>query len=472
MVATDTLSLNTLASDHLPPLKAVNEFHDGRKRPPYTWQASLRDWFRQAWSSDYSDEQVEHRLLSYLPFYPEPDERRRARFINTDVGDGKYIHEFLIENTEPENPNNTLTPLGCKDIVIMHGYAASLGLFLDNFDQLSAIPGTRIHAIDILGFGFSARPPFPRYDNKTVADIRQNEDWFIDLFEQWRRRRGIDRFVLVGHSFGGYLSCAYTMKYQPQAAKEGRGVEKLVLLSPVGIERHNKSLLKDAKLPAEQINGTAKALEDKQHPEVRLSQEIAANQEDIVRGEAPEGKLLMPVQQRPDGEAKTGFFSTKVFPWLWEKHVSPFSIVRKLGPARSKMMSGWTTHRFSHIYYQDPKRFQVLHDYYYRIFNADGSGEYAITRILAVGALARLPLLDRCPVLFSSLGLPTLWLYGDKDWMSKEAGHEMVLEINRLAKAEGKGRLASFRILDNAGHHMYLDNPDQFAETLFDFMRA
>ena len=34
-------------------------------------------------------------------------------------------------------------------------------------------------------------------------------------------------------------------------------------------------------------------------------------------------------------------------------------------------------------------------------------------------------LLDRCPEKFVKMGLPTLWVYGDKDWMNEKAGFEM-----------------------------------------------
>ena len=77
-----------------------------------------------------------------------------------------------------------------------------------------------------------------------------------------------------------------------------------------------------------------------------------------------------------------------------------------------------------------------IHDYIYRIFNGKGSGEYALTRVLDVGAVAKLPLLDRCPEKFVKMKLPTLWLYGDKDWMNDEAGLEMTNEINDLSIKE------------------------------------
>ncbi|EGW30089.1 uncharacterized protein SPAPADRAFT_63713 [Spathaspora passalidarum NRRL Y-27907] len=461
-----------------------NEFNDGRKRPIYSWKDSAFDWIKQTVYSDYSDEKVEANLLSHLPFFPESDGKRRASVINTDLGDGKYIHELFIENIEPVTESSAvMNPNGLpatKEVVLVHGYAASLGLFIDNFDSLSSIPGIKIHAIDLLGFGFSARPNFPHFPSKTKQDIYKVEDWFIDSIEEWRKKRNINNFVLIGHSFGGYLSCAYTLKYNQKLIDAATGinhnlVEKLILLSPVGVERHKNSLLKDQESVS--ISVAQQQKENQLSPVVSLEQEVLTSQEEIVHGKAGVKPLSASpsasVSQSSNQEASEEEPRTrrrKIIDFMWERNFSPFSIVRNLGPIKSKMISGWTTHRFAHVYYQDQQHFQNVHDYMYRIFNGKGSGEYALTRVLGVGALAKLPLLDRCPEKFVAMGIPTLWVYGDKDWMNDEAGLEMVNEINELSIKKSEKKLASFSILPNAGHHLYLDNPPAFAREIFKFL--
>lgn len=445
--------------------KKKSEFNDGRTQPVYRWRDLLSDWWKQSWSLNYSDSKVESRLLSFLPFWPDPDSKRRAQFIDTDIGDGNHIHEFYVENTEKPAEGEAALPNQVSDLVLVHGYAASLGLFFENFDSLSLLPGIKLHAIDLLGFGLSSRPPFPKFECATKEDIYKIEDWFIDSLEQWRKARGIDRFVLVGHSFGGYLSCAYARKYNREI--EGhRLIDKLVLLSPVGVERSKYSLLKEDPVPESQISPGARSTENKQEPTVPLERELSANQEDIV-----ENKLAPKTNHPGSATESQENLGAEWFTWLWRHHVSPFSIIRKAGPLRSKWISNWTGHRFSHIYLQNPERYQHIHDYFYRIFNGAGSGEYAITRILDRGGLARLPLLDRCPEKFVQMKLPSLWLYGDKDWMNEVAGEEMTKEINRVAQKEGVKPLAEFGILSNAGHHLYLDNPEDFSRLLFRFLK-
>lgn len=63
-------------------------------------------------------------------------------------------------------------------------------------------------------------------------------DYFLDYFERWRvalpkhykplRDKQLTGFYIAGHSFGGYLSTHYALRYPEH-------VKKLVLLSPVGL---------------------------------------------------------------------------------------------------------------------------------------------------------------------------------------------------------------------------------------------
>ena len=48
--------------------------------------------------------------------------------------------------------------------------------------------------------GSSDRPRF------TCSTVRQAEDYFLDAVEKWRAARGIDKVVLVGHSFGEHTA--------------------------------------------------------------------------------------------------------------------------------------------------------------------------------------------------------------------------------------------------------------------------
>jgi pimeloyl-ACP methyl ester carboxylesterase len=52
----------------------------------------------------------------------------------------------------------------------------------------------------------------------------------MDFMEKWRvAMKDLDYFVLVGHSYGGYLAGTYASHY-PQF------IRKLILLSPLGLK--------------------------------------------------------------------------------------------------------------------------------------------------------------------------------------------------------------------------------------------
>lgn len=40
----------------------------------------------------------------------------------------------------------------------------------------------------------------------------ETEAWFIDSFEEWRKAKNLSNFVLLGHSFGGYVAAKYALK--------------------------------------------------------------------------------------------------------------------------------------------------------------------------------------------------------------------------------------------------------------------
>ena len=40
----------------------------------------------------------------------------------------------------------------------------------------------------------------------------ETEAWFIDSFEAWRKAQNLNSFILLGHSFGGYVASKYALK--------------------------------------------------------------------------------------------------------------------------------------------------------------------------------------------------------------------------------------------------------------------
>jgi len=108
-------------------------------------------------------------------------------------------------------------------MVFVHGYGGSGLLMYKIFKPLSE--HFHVMFIDLIGMGSSSRPAFP-CENGEQADT-----YMINALESWRVSMGnLTNFILVGHSYGGYVTGTYASLY-PQHVK------KLVLLSPLGLKQ-------------------------------------------------------------------------------------------------------------------------------------------------------------------------------------------------------------------------------------------
>lgn len=90
-------------------------------------------------------------------------------------------------------------------VVLLHGFAAGIGLWCLNIDKISN-NRRPVYAMDLLGFGRSSRPQFS-------TDPKQIEQQYVNAIEKWRSEVKLEKFILLGHSFGGYLATAYSIKH-------------------------------------------------------------------------------------------------------------------------------------------------------------------------------------------------------------------------------------------------------------------
>ena len=490
---------------------------------------------------------AEHKVLSHLPYlqHTPPTHRQTGNTANTTNGipeslqtvdpnqQGEEAASSLGDPYGPRRWRSSMVELNDKEralnefsverlgeeadqhLVMLHGYGAGLGFFYKNFEPLSRLRGWQLHALDMLGMGRSTRPPFRINAKKREDAIKEAEDWFVDALEEWRVKRKIERFTLLGHSLGGYMAVAYALKYP------GR-LNKLILASPVGIPEDPHAVTAEMPEPSEST----------------LPNEVTQDQHRTATAAAtpPPGTLqkgdnnvllkgTADVQGTPDRPPRR--MLPKWFAYLWDANISPFTLVRWTGPFGPRIVSGWTSRRFSHLPAEEAKS---LHDYAYSIFSQRGSGEYALAYILAPGAFARSPLIRRIqgvgrqmiqqssssqawepaevtdasqppspspaasnieppslartaspsPLVKRENGIPIVFMYGDHDWMDAAGGlaakakieeeRRRILQDATPEERNSDNGSAKVVVIKRSGHHVYLDGWEDFNRIVLDEM--
>eukprot|EP01034_Spumella_vulgaris_P021893 gene21893-27970_t len=262
-------------------------------------------------------------------------------------------------------------------------------------------------------------------EDKILDVTRTVTNEFIDSLEELRVAADLPRFVLAGHSLGGYLSTRYALKY-PDA------VEALVLISPAGIEP----------LPPKEL---------------------------VVEASQMDWKL-------------------RIIDNLWKMNFTPQNIVRLMGPKGPGMVTNTVNRRFAsrwqgedlavisdYLYHisaapgngeyalnalLEPKFLKAQDPLASDVTEKKSEWKTPSGRPRS-GVYARLPLeADMC-----NLKMPVLMLFGDTDWLAYPTAAQSV------ALWRKHGVNASLEVISGAGHHLYTDNSVDFNRTVVDWVK-
>ena len=289
----------------------------------------------------------------------------------------------VISKTIYDKSNTTDTPL-----VLLHGYMNAAGYFYRNLAGLSNYYQS-IYSLDLLGWGLSSRPSF---DLLKDDSLEAAEDFFVESLELWRKKHNLGRMILAGHSMGGYISVAYCERYPDN-------VEKLVLLSPIGVPDENDPSFQKRKEKIESSLGSRVAF---------------------------------------------GVFQT-----LFE-NVTVGSFLRTLPESQAQHMAHkYVEKRLPEI--SDPEERKAVGDYLFYNNILPGSGEYSIQKVLNSNLLSKKPLQHRIP----NLKVKNVsFMYGTTDWMDTSAA----LSTQKLCEAQNDAPTVDVLVVRDAGHLLMLQN--------------
>lgn len=272
------------------------------------------------------------------------DEPVVAHRTRVELSDSKhYLNTVSITTTQP-------SPSAPPPAVVLHGYGAGLGFFFQNYPALGDWAGRRrtsVYAVDWLGMGRSARPAFSVKAKRNDIDgrVREAEAFFVDSLEEWRQKMGLEKMTLVGHSLGGYLSIAYTLKYPTR-------VSRLILLSPAGIPRDAK-----AEVPSREVSDPQTTGQPRGKAERATHSKLQSTRSEQSTEQGRESKRR------------------QLFTYLWEEGWSPFQVVRTAGLWGPLLVGKYSSRRFIGL---TPDDTNAMHEYILNITLAKGSGEYCI----------------------------------------------------------------------------------------------
>ncbi|KAJ1651101.1 hypothetical protein IWQ61_008252 [Dispira simplex] len=399
-----------------------------------------------------------------------------ARVGSVDIGDGRFIRTLRVDQPTAEK-NQALPPL-----VMTHGFGTGLGIFYRNYAPLAQSTGRQIYGLDWLGMGLSARPsklpwlrrvanvaaPPEELPEETTQLVRETEDYFVESLERWRKKMGINKMVLLGHSFGGYMSALYALRYPEH-------VDRLILVSPMGVVAPPKGFIPWLNQlfrgeTAEFFEGAfskspSRAPWERGQPVMPFdvaspvpSADPVADSQKETRSTTesleptPSATTDKPPSPKPVIQSRSLLVKLALQTWKWQ--ISPQWFVRNAGPVGSMLMNRFTS-RYDFL--EDAEK-TALSDYLYHLAARPGSGEYSITILTYPFVIARLPLVHR----LGDLSVPTAFIYGQNDWMDYQ-GAEQCAQVMKQPVHIGHIR--------DAGHNMIIENAEDFNAYVSELLR-
>lgn len=238
----------------------------------------------------------------------------RLEVQNMRLSDGNSLH-YVVCGSEESPP-----------LLFLHGLCGGGAVLYRVLAELAT--ECRVYLVDLMGMGQSSRPAC------NVASTEEAEVFFTGPLEELCVKIGLHRFLLLGHSFGGYVAGAYALAYPHR-------VIQVLFLSPIGV--------------------TLKPVD--------------FSFEDSLQDSSWAAKL---------------YWRTVAF--MWRKKVTPNSLLQLTGPLSGWLLGLYTQQRLGNMDSLERKAVQL---YMEQICLLPSSGDRALVYILEPGTYAYKPLAGR-----------------------------------------------------------------------------
>ncbi|KAK6464663.1 Alpha/Beta hydrolase protein [Scheffersomyces coipomensis] len=479
-----------LPSDYKPQKKQIKSI--SLKRGWRIWKQSLKaDRLQQL-----QDELVDLMINKNDPLNANIKRENAVVKLNNEGQD--HINEINFEIINHES-----YPM--KHIVFIHGYGASLGCFARNFQLINKFQNKskynyKVHFLDNITFGLSSNPQikstkvkginnwiipkcpdikvkqgedeklyhkyyklveqykingpeFENYQTTFKPILSELEDFYTSAIDNWRISQGIDQIdYLVGHSFGGYWSGSYSLRYPTK-------LKNLILLSPVGVERHVHAVTND--------------LIDSNQPEQTFKPTInPVSYNFLTRLPILSAKHTFEWYYKtpflPRVLKYLGPIGVQIYFQMWLSKLFKINkIINKFGGPEKLFSNN------NDLVYGRKKECFLIIEYLYNSITRGSNSDIYIKNLLTPATVSKYPLYDKFENFLIKDGkqfdFNVSIVYGQYDFMNSEAGQKLV-EMIRYENGE-KSDVKFFKIAEG-GHNLYIDNPFDTNQLIHDIVEG
>lgn len=409
---------------------------------------------------------------------------------------GNYLNEINFEIINDKSADT-------KHIVFIHGYGAALGCFARNFELINKFKDKssnyKIHFLDNITFGLSSNPrvenaqankwkiercppvklidndlptdksklhnkyyklidgyqvnptEFIKYQKLFIPVLKDLENFYTLAIDNWRKAKGFEQIdYLIGHSYAGYWSASYSLRYP-------KNLKNLILLSPVGVERHVQAVTNDIIPKIKNENEILKPSLDPSKYDFLTRYPILSKQHiEAFYWKVP----LLPRILKLLGPWGYRYYFNMWFAKLFKINKVKANLREKAESLSSKGETiKETTKEASKTddIYGSTKEIKLIIDYLYNAITNGSNTDIYVRNLLTPSSVAKYPLYDKFRDYWSKGETEKFdidFVYGEYDFMNAEAAEKLVKEIG-----EKTGHKSEVHKIRQGGHNLYIDNP-------------